>query len=78
MTARQPRRTRRRAAPASTLPRPTPEANAGPERSRTARSGVHHREHHVSTDYGYVRRDLVAVTVFASVVTALVVAVAIF
>lgn len=74
MTARQPRRTRRRAASAaSTLPRPgSTDGEAGEsDRSRQARraaAAIHHREHHVTKDYSHVHRDLVTVTVVAAVV----------
>jgi len=77
MTARQPRRTRRRAAPATTLPRPasTPFASEADEAVREgtstaarAKRSVRHREHHVTTDYGYVNRDLLTVLVVGIVV----------
>ncbi len=42
------------------------------------RAAAHHREHHVGTDYSYVRRDLVAVAVFSAIVTAFVVVMALF
>jgi hypothetical protein len=76
MTARQPRRTRRRAAPANSLPRPIPgtETSTSLDRGRAARAAPHHREHHVKTDYSYVRKDIVAITAIASVVMAFVVA----
>ena len=73
MTARQPRRTRRRAAPGANLPRPASspvvhdadgaagEASASP--IRTPRRQVRHREHHVTTDYSHVHRDLLTVLV---------------
>lgn len=64
MTARPPRR-RRRQVPAVSLPRPTgvgsePESARG---VRTTRSVGGHREHHVTTDYSYVHRDLITVAV---------------
>jgi hypothetical protein len=68
MTARQPRRTRRRIAPATALPRPVSgdaEANESAE-SRSARRNaamLHHRAHHVTKDYSHVHRDLITVTV---------------
>ncbi len=79
MTARQPRRTRRRVAPTTTLPRPipgTPEAMemgaseaASPTTTTTrSRRTVHHREHHVTTDYSHVHRDLLTVLVIGVVV----------
>lgn len=71
MTARQPRRTRRRAAPATTLPRPsaspadeTDAAEATEVQSSARRSGrrqFRHREHHVVKDYSYVHKDLLLV-----------------
>ncbi len=73
MTAPQPRRTRRRATPGPSLPRPgsvsAVEAGSGGQR----RSISHHREHHVTTDYGYVRRDLIAVSVTSAIAVAFVV-----
>jgi len=79
MTARQPRRARRRSAPGSTLPRPAVDAETVPERrGRAARAAAGHREHHVATDYSYVRRDLMAVAVFSGIVTAFVLVVAFF
>lgn len=73
MTARQPRRTRRRSAPASALPRPNSAAVADApseleEESSATRSGVRrrlssvgHRTHHVTKDYTYVHRDLLTI-----------------
>lgn len=65
MTARQPRRTRRRVAPAAALPRPLTggDTEAQTERSRTVRRGApaHHREHHVTKDYSHVRKDLLTI-----------------
>lgn len=64
MTARQPRRARRRVtAPAATLPRPTAidsEAALAPDRG-SRRTPGHHREHHVTKDYSHVHRDLLTV-----------------
>ncbi|MGI8926702.1 MAG: hypothetical protein ACR2HN_08685 [Tepidiformaceae bacterium] len=76
MTARQPRRTRRRQAPAATLPRPIAGAPLEPGASpRPIRGGtVRHRQHHVTTDYGYVHRDLLAVAGIGSAVIAFIVA----
>ena len=81
MTARQPRRTRRRAAPASTLPRPvaaTPleagtEAPAPAPAGASRRTAIHHREHHVTRDYSYVHRDLITVSVIGVFVIAFIV-----
>ncbi len=76
MTARQPRRTRRRSAPATTLPRPSAVASdtdaddvleaSGPvaaaaARRSTRRNQFRHREHHVEKDYSYVHKDLLTV-----------------
>ncbi len=75
MTARQPRRSRRRvAAPAATLPRPVtgmdPEEQA--ERAHQLRkTPAHHREHHVTRDYGHVKRDLVTILVVIYLITSL-------
>ena len=73
MTARQPRRTRRRIAPAAALPRPvTGDSEAGEsDDSRTVRRNaamLHHRQHHVTKDYSHVHKDLIAITVLATVV----------
>jgi len=86
MTARQPRRTRRRLAPANSLPRPaaatgtsegdeeraTPRAVA--EHPLVRRYEVHKREHHVTKDYSYVHRDLLTVVGIGAVVIAFIVA----
>lgn len=74
MTARQPRRARRRSAPATTLPRPSavapdsdvleagdPVAAAAAARRSTRRTQFRHREHHVEKDYSYVHKDLLTV-----------------
>jgi hypothetical protein len=77
MTARQPRRTRRRNPPAATLPRPgvAPEANgAAPAAAHTARRAVGHREHHVTQDYSYVHKDLITVAFVGVVVIAFIIA----
>ncbi|HEY5475624.1 MAG TPA: hypothetical protein VIK11_02815 [Tepidiformaceae bacterium] len=64
-----PRRTRRRNVPAASLPRP---ATGGMEEGLDARRAssiqVGHREHHVTTDYGYVHRDLITVACVGVVV----------
>lgn len=87
MTARQPRRTRRRLAPANSLPRPvatsgaaTAEADDEVSASRATaehplvrRYEVHHREHHVTKDYSYVHRDLLTVVGFGAIVIAFIV-----
>ena len=78
MTARQPRRARRRvAAPAASLPRPVAGAEGSkaiiPNATRRATPG-HHREHHVTKDYSYVRRDLAMIGILAAVTTGFIVA----
>lgn len=79
MSARRPRRQRRRPRErASTLPRPAADASdrpapavaPAPAPSRPApRERV---EHHVATDYRYVRRDLVVVGVVSAITLAFV------
>lgn len=77
MTARQPRR-RRRAVPAAALPRPTgttvaDDVDAGtPEPATETARGPRRRapirrEHHVTTDYSYVRKDLVVISVISAI-----------
>lgn len=84
MTARQPRR-RRRVVTAAPLPRPNsvetlpgeaPEARAAaPTASvRRAPRRPQQREHHVTTDYGYVHRDLILVGVIGALTIAFIVA----
>lgn len=78
MTARQPRRARRRAVAASPLPRPSAtlpvdaeqeEQAATPASVRAARrAGVRHREHHVTKDYSYVHKDLLTVLAIGVVI----------
>lgn len=69
MTAPQPRRTRRRATPGPSLPRPgAVSAVEGGEDRRARRSISHHREHHISTDYSYVHRDLIAIGAVGAIV----------
>lgn len=77
MTARQPRRTRRRDAPAESLPRLHPEEAREHRRLlRRASSGGERRlatEHHVLTDYHHVRKDLVTIAAVTAITTAFVV-----
>jgi len=82
MTEPQPRRPRRRASSsATTLPRPIAGA-AGP--AQGARSSVagkvpaHHRAHHVTKDYTYVKKDLLTILVVGSGVVGFIVAMAIW
>ena len=90
MSARQPRRSRRRLAPAAALPRPAipfqddaeagfeavaPSAAAPPtaaSRTSTAHRG-HPRDHHVTNDYGYIRKDLLTVAAVGLVALAFIV-----
>jgi hypothetical protein len=78
MTARQPRRTRRRVnAPAAALPRPVvgeDQANGRPSSRRAA--PAHHREHHVTRDYSHVPKDLLTIGVVGAISTAFIVAMA--
>jgi hypothetical protein len=61
MTTRRPQRTRRRTAPAASLPRPAAEAASASQTSRSALRPSRHRAHHVTTDYHYVRKDLLTI-----------------
>lgn len=83
MATRQPRprRTRRRTAPAASLPRPvaTEEgALAAPRQAPGRRLAAHHRTHHVTTDYRYVRKDLTAIAVIGSIALAFIVGMAVY
>ncbi len=75
MTSPQPRRTRRRAVPGPTLPRPgSVAAAAGGGTGRAAPRGISsHRTHHVTTDYSYIHRDLIAAAAVGAVVPAFIV-----
>ena len=74
MTARQPRRTRRRNVPGATLPRVNIADEAAASAETGTRVGQGRREHHVMTDYGYVHRDLLTVAAVGAVVIAFIVA----
>ncbi|MGB4862908.1 MAG: hypothetical protein WBO97_10640 [Tepidiformaceae bacterium] len=83
MTSPQPRRTRRRAAPAASLPRPVAgtggnalnTAAQAPRSTPTASTATaHHRQHHVTKDYSYVHKDLILVSIFSVAVLAFIVA----
>jgi hypothetical protein len=82
MATRQPRRTRRRSAPATSLPRPTATEDtaqaSGGSASRTRRLPGQHRAHHVTTDYRYVRKDLTAITVIGAIALAFIFGMAIY
>jgi hypothetical protein len=72
-----PAATRRRNAPAATLPRPgtAPEASgAAAPPSQSARRATGHREHHVTQDYSYVHKDLITVAFVGAVVIAFIIA----
>lgn len=81
MTARQPRPRRRRATtPAASLPRPVAatgeegqSANARPMNRAVGALG-HHREHHVTRDYGHIKRDLATIGVVAAITTGFILA----
>lgn len=77
MTSPQPRRTRRRTAPATSLPRPVAGEGSALSATHTAtvRPGGRTREHHVMDDFTYVRKDLATVAVVGSICLGLVVAV---
>lgn len=78
MSSRRPRRQRRRRERASTLPRPgQTAAPPRPAGETAARIPDQTRpEHHVATDYGYVRRDLVVVGAVSAITLAFVIAAA--
>ncbi|MGH2608084.1 MAG: hypothetical protein ACRDHF_03255 [Tepidiformaceae bacterium] len=81
MATRQPRRTRRRSAPATSLPRPAAAeegAVAAPRASGSRRSAAHHRSHHVTTDYRYVRKDLTSIAVIGTIALAFIIGMAIY
>lgn len=69
-----PRRTRRRNVPAASLPRPSTEGTeetAGTGSAGSVQTG--HRQHHVTTDYSYIHRDLITVAVVGLVVVAFII-----
>ena len=77
MSSRKPRRQRRRPRErASTLPRP----GAADQATAAAPARIPeqtHTEHHVATDYRYVRRDLVAVAAVSVITLAFVLVMAV-
>lgn len=78
MTARPPRRTRRRVAPAASLPRPTGgETGTSGAKAREsdtrATPGSRIQVHHVTTDYSYVRTDLLTVAGVTAVTLAFII-----
>jgi hypothetical protein len=74
MTARQPRRARRRSANVTTLPRPESSESESPGvRSPARRVTARARQHHVTNDYSYVHRDLITVAGVGVVVVAFIV-----
>ena len=75
MTARQPRRTRRRNVPSESLPRLRPGEGGEPAVSTAASTTrPNQRVHHVTEDYSYVRKDMVLVAAFSAVTLAFIVA----
>lgn len=72
MTARQPRRTRRRNVPSESLPRLRPADGSGPS-APTSATRATQRVHHVTEDYSYVRRDMMLVAAFSAVTLAFIV-----
>ncbi len=77
MSSRRPRRQRRRRDRASTLPRPGATPTPQPAGATPARiSAQTPPEHHVATDYRYVRRDLVVVAGVSVITLAFVLAMA--
>lgn len=80
MTARRSRRRRRRDVAASTLPRPVPgEVALKPavQPSTDEPRGRTRREHHATTDFRYVRSDLIGIAVVGSITLGFVIAMAI-
>ena len=78
MSSRRPRRQRRRRDRGSTLPRPGATPAPQPASATAARIPDQARpEHHVATDYRYVRRDLVAVVAVSLVTLAFVLVMAV-
>ncbi|MDE2668559.1 MAG: hypothetical protein OXI51_02770 [Chloroflexota bacterium] len=78
MSSRRPRRQRRRRERASTLPRPG--ATPTPQPAGATAASIPDqtpREHHVATDYRYVRRDLGAVAVVSVLTLAFVLVMAV-
>ena len=75
MTARNPRRTRRRSIPGSSLPRPVRSEEGADDQSpqRSVRHASGHREHHVTVDYSYVQKDLITVAIVGAVAIAFII-----
>ena len=78
MATRQPLRTRRRTAPAASLPRPVPTDGAAATSTRPTRQASGHRTHHVTTDYHYVRKDLYTIVGVGAVCMAFIVGMALY
>ncbi|HJP41221.1 MAG TPA: hypothetical protein QGF35_05895 [Dehalococcoidia bacterium] len=79
MSRRQPRRSRRRVAPAPSLPRPTGSetgVSSAPERNTETETEARGRAHHVTTDYRYVRTDLIGIVAVGAVAFGFVIAMA--
>jgi hypothetical protein len=67
MTARQPRRARRRNVPSESLPRLRPGDGTRESSAPTSTTRANQRVHHVTDDYSYVRSDMVLVGIFSAV-----------
>ena len=80
MATRRPQRTRRRTAPATSLPRPTATEPTGAPVNvgRGAVRASRHRAHHVTTDYHYVRKDLLSIVVLGGVCAGFIVGMALY
>ncbi|MGE5597524.1 MAG: hypothetical protein ACM3S1_15975 [Hyphomicrobiales bacterium] len=94
MTARQPRRTRRRPLPATNLPRPhqppatgedqADQGDTGEAVAETTARGTRRRRttapraHHVTTDFSYVHKDLATVAVVGTLILAFIIAISFF
>jgi hypothetical protein len=81
MATRQPRRTRRRTPPGAALPRPAAADAGSASAQRTSavrRAPAHHRTHHVTTDYRYVRRDLTSIAVIGGISLGFIVGMAVY
>jgi hypothetical protein len=74
MTARQPRRTRRRNVPSESLPRLRPGEGSGSATPVVSSTRPNQRVHHVTEDYSYVRKDMVLVAAFSVLTFAFIVA----
>ncbi len=74
MTARQPRRTRRRNVPSESLPRLRPGEGTRETAAPSSTTRANQRVHHVTEDYSYVRSDMVLVGIFSAVTLGFIIA----